>query len=1079
MNARPLRLTTYLTTAGLLLLATAAGCGGGDSSGDEGGSGGSAGGTAGSGGTGATGGSGGSGGTAGSTGGTAGTAGSGASAGAGGLDAGPDGAAGLGGNDAGEDASIDASAGSAGGPDASSSCTGDDDCIGDPNGPHCDPTSGACVACLESDPTTCPDGTYCDPGTLDCVAGCDSQQDCDAGSDAGTLTCDPVTHQCVGCLIDDDCPLGFLCQNDTCEPGCTTQHPCPGSDSCCSGSCEDTDTSMDHCGACDQPCVLQNASASCAGGQCLLGDCDPGYDNCDQNSANGCETDVPDGGVGCACVPGETQDCYTGPPPTQDVGVCHGGTRTCNAAGSGWSPCVGEVVPGSESCYTAEDDDCDGEVNEGGIGCVCSPNASQACYTGDASTRNIGACEDGTETCNATGTAWGTCTGEVLPIAESCYTAVDDDCDGEVNEDGDGCGCTPNSVAPCYTGPAGTENVGTCVGGSQTCNGMGTGYGPCVGAVVPTADDCTDNLDNDCNGVVNDGYYAGATGCACYPSAVSTCYSGPAGTENVGVCTSGIATCNASGTAYGTCVGEVIPTTDDCNDSLDNDCNGVVNDGFTSGGQACVCVPGSQADCYDGPAGTAGVGECRSGKRTCLSNGTGYGACIGQIIPDADRCDNAVDDDCNGVVNDGYASGAPACLCVPNETVSCYSGPAGTAGVGLCHAGTRSCNALGTGWFGCVGEVTPVPEVCGNGLNDDCVGVADDGLDQDGDGFSTCSGDCCDSAGSVCGSPADVNPSAIEVQGDGVDNNCNGQTDENPLSTCSTGTSFTSDVSGTKALAMLNAMDICQVSQNGSWGIVPGSYSLTRATGTGSVDYRQVGISTQFGTDGSNVPRYGNNMAAMSSGRARDANDPDGTTANTYQYVTGTPPADFIAAHGGQLPTTSAGCPNGNGANDAVMLRVQLKVPSNANSFSFQFRFFSQEYWYWTCTQYNDFFIAMLDSSWLPGPGQTAIPADKNISFDSNNNYISVNTQQFFTVCPPKTGYPCPDGTAGLNGTGYTLGPGGATLWLTTTSPVVPGETITLRFVTWDTSDRALDSLVLMDNFRWSADPSDGPTTTN
>ncbi|HUT77829.1 MAG TPA: hypothetical protein VM285_09100, partial [Polyangia bacterium] len=91
--------------------------------------------------------------------------------------------------------------------------------------------------------------------------------------------------------------------------------------------------------------------------------------------------------------------------------------------------------------------------------------------------------------------------------------------------------------------------------------------------------------------------------------------------------------------------------------------------------------------------------------------------------------------------------------------------------------------------------------------------------------------------------------------------------------------------------------------------------------------------------------------------------------------------------------------------------------------------------------------------------------------------YISVNSQQFFTVCPPKTGYPCPDGTAGLNGTGYTLGPGGATLWLTTTSPVVPGETITLRFVTWDTSDQALDSLVLLDNFRWSTTLSSGPIT--
>lgn len=1063
----------------LVLALSASGCG---SSGSE-----TTTGAGGSGDTGGTGGIGGTGGTAsggtGNTSGSGGTAGAAASGGAGNAgasgasDAGPDSSAGAAGA-SGHDASIDSSAGAAGS-DASVSCTSDDDCIGHPAGPYCDPTSGACGACLVSDPSTCAAGFYCDSASLACLAGCDTQDDCDTGGDAGALACDPTTHQCVGCLTDDQCPSGFLCVVDTCEPGCNAQHPCPVPQSCCSGQCFNTDTSMDHCGGCDQACELANATATCAGGLCLLDSCDQGFENCDQNSANGCETDVPDGGVGCACVPGSIQGCYTGPPATNNVGACHGGSQTCNASGTGWGPCVGEVVPSSESCYTAADDDCDGEVNEGGIGCTCAPNSIQGCYSGPPATRNVGACEDGTQTCNAEGTAWGPCLNEVLPATESCLTSVDDDCDGEVNEGGTGCGCVPNSTAACYSGPVGTENVGVCVGGAQTCNSMGTGYGACVGDVIPTPDVCTDALDNDCNGAVNDGYQDGATGCACYPSSVATCYTGPSGTANIGTCVSGIATCNAAGTAWGTCVGEVVPTPDHCTDSLDNNCNGVINDGFGSGGQGCACVPGTQVDCYDGPAGTQGVGVCRSGKRTCLSSGTGYGACIGQIIPDLDRCDNSVDDDCNGVVNDGYASGAPACVCAPNATVSCYSGPPGTQGVGECRAGTRACNALGTGWFGCVGEVLPVAEICGNGLNDDCVGGADDGLDADGDGFTTCAGDCCDSAGSVCGSPAQVNPSAIEVQGDGVDNNCNGQTDENPLSTCSTSANFDSDVSATKALAMLNAMDICQVSQNGSWGIVPGSYSLTRANGSGSPNSLQVAVTTQFGTDASNLPRYGSTMAVMSSGRARDANDPNATTGHSYTYYSGSPPADFISAHGGQLPQTSPSCPNGSGANDGVMLRVQLKAPSNANSFSFQFRFFSQEYWSYTCTVWNDFFIAMLDSTWLPGPGQTPIPADKNISFAANGSYISVNSQQFFTVCPPKSGYPCPDGTAGLSGTGYTLGPGGGTLWLTTTSPVVPGETITLRFVTWDTSDQLLDSLVLMDNFRWSADPSDGPVTTN
>jgi hypothetical protein len=165
------------------------------------------------------------------------------------------------------------------------------------------------------------------------------------------------------------------------------------------------------------------------------------------------------------------------------------------------------------------------------------------------------------------------------------------------------------------------------------------------------------------------------------------------------------------------------------------------------------------------------------------------------------------------------------------------------------------------------------------------------------------------------------------------------------------------------------------------------------------------------------------------------------------------------------------------------MLTVQLKVPTNALSFSFNFRFFSQEYWEYTCTEFNDFFIAMLYT------GASGIPADKNISFDSNGSYISVNSNAFFTVCQAKSGYSCPDGTAPLAGTGFDQVQndggcndedyynGGATKWLSTSAPVVPGETITLKFAIWDTSDMALDSQVLLDNFKWSAQGSTGPST--
>ena len=49
---------------------------------------------------------------------------------------------------------------------------------------------------------------------------------------------------------------------------------------------------------------------------------------------------------------------------------------------------------------------------------------------------------------------------------------------------------------------------------------------------------------------------------------------------------------------------------------------------------------------------------------------------------------------------------------------------------------------------------------------------------------------------------------------------------------------------------------------------------------------------------------------------------------------------------------------------------------------------------------------------------------------------------------------------------------GGGTDWLTTTAPIEPGETITLDLTIFDVSDNILDSLVLLDGFQWSINPS-------
>jgi len=62
--------------------------------------------------------------------------------------------------------------------------------------------------------------------------------------------------------------------------------------------------------------------------------------------------------------------------------------------------------------------------------------------------------------------------------------------------------------------------------------------------------------------------------------------------------------------------------------------------------------------------------------------------------------------------------------CIPGDRVTCYDAATGTPGVNNCQTGTRTCNAQGTGWSACTGEVVPcgsgttcclAPQTCGGG----------------------------------------------------------------------------------------------------------------------------------------------------------------------------------------------------------------------------------------------------------------------------------------------------------------------------------------------------------------------------
>ncbi|MFO0556035.1 MAG: hypothetical protein U0271_47090 [Polyangiaceae bacterium] len=85
-----------------------------------------------------------------------------------------------------------------------------------------------------------------------------------------------------------------------------------------------------------------------------------------------------------------------------------------------------------------------------------------------------------------------------------------------------------------------------------------------------------------------------------------------------------------------------------------SDTGGTAGDGGAAGGSSSSCSPGASLDCYSGPPGTLGVGSCAAGVQTCNELGTGYSACVGEVLPTFDGCATPADDDCNG-------SAAPPC----------------------------------------------------------------------------------------------------------------------------------------------------------------------------------------------------------------------------------------------------------------------------------------------------------------------------------------------------------------------------------------------------------------------------------
>lgn len=329
------------------------------------------------------------------------------------------------------------------------------------------------------------------------------------------------------------------------------------------------------------------------------------------------------------------------------------------------------------------------------------------------------------------------------------------------------------------------------------------------------------------------------------------------------------------------------------------------------------------------------------------------------------------------------------------------------------------------------------------------------------------------------------NPANFDIPGNGCDDDDNGKVDD--VEQCDTNLPISGD-----AAMFASAIDICQTiigAEDPRWGIVSVEYKGAYTTGSPVSDV-QYGIMSTFG--GVIQPEAGAAFGVLSTGWARLFDNSETTTTNRpFKGGFAAQPSDPHDDAPPGYPKAAAGCPIDSTVHDYIDLKLVMKVPANAQGFSFDFDFWSGEWPEYVCSSYNDSFVSFLTSSAV----NAGTPS--NISFDSVGNPVSVNNG-FLDRCTPGTPTGCnvPDGphvvaTCGsgvseLAGTGFgapldvyctdTSTPGASTGWLTSSSPVTPGETITLELMIWDTGDQNYDSSVLLDHFQWLATSTAGGT---
>jgi hypothetical protein len=340
-------------------------------------------------------------------------------------------------------------------------------------------------------------------GGLDCSANCGTDTVC--GTTCANLDSDPL--HCGSCEMECPSPPNAraTCIARTCDFACDDGYQnCDGNPA---NGCESNLRELDHCGMCGQSCRRDHAVTSCATGTCELLGCDPLFGDCDGSLVNGCEEDLSTNILRCG-------DCNIACP----TGVMHGAVDC--AAGS----CRIACDPGFGNCDSMLATGCEQNISEpgscGACGVACSdpeplcaslPGGGYACTAGCTGSMLCGAsCVDtmsDPQHCN--GCDMPCPTGENASPqcqAGTCSLGCNagfDDCDSSA-------GCeTPVAVDPAHCGDCSTV-CPAVPNAMPTCAAGDCGY-----RCEPGFDDCTGGPNGCETNITSDTSHCGGCGDRC------------------------------------------------------------------------------------------------------------------------------------------------------------------------------------------------------------------------------------------------------------------------------------------------------------------------------------------------------------------------------------------------------------------------------------------------------------------------------------------------------------------------------------------------------------------------------------